>query len=94
MHGREQQRLGTDGGVHNFLRYIEDWSARPCGTKVRSLALYTSHMPPELKCLHGYSPPARNYSFGQLFLNPADLPQASGFTDTVNLTYRQDFTPN
>jgi hypothetical protein len=41
-----------------------------------------------------YSPPTRSYSFDSLFLNPADLPPGTPrFTDIVNLSYRQDFTP-
>jgi len=95
--GANSNDWGTDGGVHNFLRYIEDWSGQTLWYEGSIVSLYTSqYATGTFKCCGTvYSPPARNYSFDSLFLNPADLPPGTPrFTDIVNLTYRQDFTPN
>jgi len=95
--GANSNDWGTDGGVHNFLRYIEDWSGQNLWYEGSIVSLYTSqYATGTFKCCATvYSPPGRNYSFDSLFLNPADLPPGTPrFTDIVNLTYRQDFTPN
>jgi len=94
--GANSNDWGTDGGVHNFLRYIEDWSGQSLWYTGSLVSLYTSqYATGTFKCCTTvYSPPTRNYSFDSLFLNPADLPPGTPrFTDIVNLSYRQDFTP-
>jgi hypothetical protein len=92
---------GTDGGVHNFLRYIENWSNGSTLFYQGSLvSLYNStYATGTYKfSLVGansvYSAPNRAYSFDTLFLDPTTLPPATPmFQDVVNLSYRQDFTP-
>jgi hypothetical protein len=94
--GANSNDWGTDGGVHNFLRYIEDWSGQTLWYEGSLVSLYTSqYATGTFKCCNTvYSPPGRNYSFDNLFLNPANLPPGTPtFTDIVNLSYRQDFTP-
>jgi Tfp pilus assembly protein PilX len=94
--GANSADWGTDGGVHNFLRYIEDWSGGSLFYTGSLVSLYTSqYATGTFKCCATvYSPPTRNYTFDSLFLNPADLPPGTPrFTDIVNLSYRQDFTP-
>ncbi len=90
------QDFGTDGGVHNFLRYIEDWGGRNLHYQGSLVSLfYSQYATGIFKCCNiVYSPPTRDYSFDTLFLNPANLPPGTPmFQDVVNLSYRQDFTP-
>jgi len=94
--GGTGQDFGTDGGMHNFLRYIENWGGRTLGYRGSLVSLYYSqYATGTFKCCSlVYSPPARNYQFDTLFLNPANLPPGTPmFQDIVNLSYRQDFTP-
>jgi hypothetical protein len=86
---------GTDGGVHNFLRYIEAWGA-PLHYEGSLVSLYYAQYGTGIfKCCNTvYSPPTRAYSFDILFLNPANLPPGTPmFRDVDNTSSRQDFTP-
>jgi hypothetical protein len=79
--------FGTDGGVHNFLRYIETWS----GTLYYQgsiVDLYTSRQANgTFKCCATvYSPPSRGYSFDTSFLNPTLLPPRTPLFRTVSTT--------
>jgi hypothetical protein len=91
------QFYGTDGGLHNFLRFLEDWSGTALWYKGSLVSLYYStYDTGTFKCCNYmvYQPPTRNYRFDQLFDNPANLPPGTPmFKDINNLTYRQDFTP-
>jgi PilX N-terminal len=86
---------GTDGGVHNFLRYIEAWGA-PLHYEGSLVSLYYAQYATGIFkcCTTVYSPPTRDYSFDTLFLNPANLPPGTPmFRDVDNTSFRQDFTP-
>jgi hypothetical protein len=94
------QDFGTDGGMHNFLRYLEDRSANGQGATVNysgSLVsmYYSQYATGVFKCCNiVYSPPARNYFFDSQFLNPNNLPPGTPmFQDVVSLSYHQNFTP-
>ena len=87
---------GTDGGVHNFLRYIENWGGHTLNYEGSLVSLfYSQYATGVFKCCTTvYSPPTRNYAFDTLFLNPSNLPPGTPeFQDVVNVSYRQDFTP-
>ena len=87
---------GTDGGLHNFLRYIENWGGIPLHYNGSLVSLYYSqYATGTFKCCKTvYGAPNRKYAFDTLFLNPSNLPPGTPmFQDIVNLTYRQDFTP-
>jgi len=87
---------GTDGGVHNFLRYLENWSGVNLYYQGSLVSLYYSQYATGVFkcCTTVYGAPYRNYSFDTLFLNPNNLPPATPeFQDVNNTTYRQDFTP-
>ena len=94
--------FGTDGGVHNFLRFLEDW-AGPGGVqqtlyyKGSLVSLYYSeYATGTFKCCTYavYTPPKRKYVFDPLFAQPQNLPPGTPmFRDVDNLSYRQDFTP-
>ena len=89
------QDFGTDGGVHNFLRYIESWG-QPLHYQGSLVSLYYSQYATGIFkcCTTVYSPPTRDYSFDVLFLDPANLPPGTPmFRDVDNVNYRQDFTP-
>ncbi len=86
---------GTDGGMHNFLRYLEDWSGVNIYYQGSLVSLfYSQYATGVFKCCTTvYGAPYRNYSFDTLFLNPNNLPPATPeFQDVNNTTYRQDFT--
>lgn len=88
--------FGTDGGTHNFLRYLESWSGQTLNYQGSLASLFFSEYAVGIyKCCNTvYSPPTRNYSFDTEFLDPAKLPPGTPrFTDVVNLGYRQVFAP-
>ena len=89
--------FGTDGGVHNFLRYIEGWGGAG-GLYYRGslVSLYYSQYETGIfKCCNQvYGPPNRQYYFDSAFLDPTKLPPGTPMLqDVVNLTYWQDFKP-
>jgi hypothetical protein len=87
--------MGTDGGMHNFLRYVEAWGGTLHYRGSLVSLYYAQYATGIYKCCTVvYSPPTRDYSFDTLFLNPDNLPPGTPmFQDVVNLSYRQDFTP-
>jgi hypothetical protein len=97
------QDFGTDGGIHNFLRYLEEWSGQTSNYMGSMVSFfYAQYSVGVFKCcgpgmgLTGtvYSPPNRAYSFDADFLDPSKMPPGTPrFRDMVNLGYRQDFTP-
>jgi hypothetical protein len=86
--------FGTDGGAHNFLRYLENWG---CCTLHYSGSLvsmyYSTYNTGIFKCCTVvYSPPTRDYSFDSDFTLPAGLPPGTPlFRDVNSLGYRQLF---
>ncbi len=87
---------GTDGGLHNFLRYLENWSGQALNYQGSLVSLYYSQYNTGVFkcCTTVYGAPTRAYSFDTLFLDPANLPPGTPlFRDIVNVSYRQDFTP-
>ncbi|HLH08437.1 MAG TPA: hypothetical protein VKW78_14450 [Terriglobales bacterium] len=89
--------FGTDGGVHNFLRFVENWGGASLYYKGSLVSLYYStYGTGTFKCCGDavYHPPARHYVFDPLFAQPQNLPPGTPmFRDVDNLSYRQDLTP-
>jgi type II secretory pathway pseudopilin PulG len=87
--------FGTDGGMHNFLRYLEDWNNTLHYNGSQVSMYYSEYDTGTFKCCTVvYSPPTRDYYFDTLFLNPNNLPPATPMIqDIVNLSYHQNFTP-
>ena len=88
--------FGTDGGLHNFLRYLEAWGGRTLYYNGSLVSMYYAEYDTGIFkcCTTVYSPPTRSYAFDTLFLNPANLPPGTPmFQDVVNLSYHQNFTP-
>jgi len=90
------QDMGTDGGLHNFLRYLEDWGKVSLHYNGSLVSMYYSEYNTGIFkcCTTVYDPPTRDYHFDVLFLNPANLPPGTPmFQDIVNLSYQQNFQP-
>ncbi len=87
--------FGTDGGLHNFLRYLEDWRTTLYYNGSLVSMYYSEYATGTFKCCTTvYNPPTRSYAFDIQFLNPANLPPGTPmFQDVVNLSYHQNFTP-
>jgi len=88
--------FGTDGGIHNFLRFLEDWSGQTLNYGGSLVSLYYATYNTGLfKCCKYsvYTPPTRNYIFDTDFTSPAGLPPGTPmFRDVEALGYRQLFT--
>ena len=98
--------FGMDGGIHNFLRFLEDWGGVPnpagSGAAVNQQALFykgsivslywNTYATGTFKCCGlVYNPPDRQYTFDNLFSIPVNLPPATPmFRNVDNLSYRQN----
>ena len=91
------QDTGTDGGLHNFLRYLERWNNAVWYQGSLVNMYYSEYNTGVFKCcttVYGAPAGGRKYYFDTLFLNPANLPPATPtFQDINNLSYRQNFQP-
>jgi hypothetical protein len=80
--------FGTDGGVHNFMRELENWGAVTMNYTGSLVCLYTNRQAIGTYKSGGgvYSPPVRNYSFDSNFLDPSLLPPRTPLFRDVNTT--------
>ena len=88
------QDYGTDGGVHNFLRYLENWGGSNSNYMGSMVSLYYSQYATGIfKCCGTvYSPPTRKYAFDQDFLDLTKLPPGTPkFRDVVDVGFQQVF---
>jgi Tfp pilus assembly protein PilX len=90
--------FGTDGGMHNFLRYLENRGANGATVNYAGSLIsmyYSQYDTGVFKCCTAvYGAPTRNYFFDTQFLNPNNLPPGTPmFQDVVSLSYHQNFTP-
>lgn len=78
----------SSGGVHNFPRFLENWSSKAVWIRGSLVSLFESRIAVEKWSTGYYSPPARNWGFNDLFRNgvyPPGTPRV--------LSYRRvDFT--
>jgi len=79
---------GSDGGIHNFLRYIEDWSNQTLYYTGSLISMYYNRQATGIfKCCSTvYSPPTRGYQFDTDFLNPTLLPPRTPLFRDTNTT--------
>ena len=89
---------GLDGGVHNFLRYLEDWSSSNIWYQGSFVALFYSHQAVgSFKYGDGnvYGVPnTRNENFDTTFQTPADLPPRTPMLRNVNtIGFTQELMP-
>jgi len=90
------QDFGTDGGVHNFMRFLEDHNGT-LNYQGSIVSLYYNRQGVGLFNSGGnnYSPPNRGYSFDTNFLNPLLLPPRTPMFRDVNTTgFTQLLLPN
>jgi len=82
------QDFGTDGGAHNFLRYIENWGGQTLNYRGSIVSFYRSRQAVGIYkcCTDVYSPPTRGYNFDVDFLTPALLPPRTPMFRDVNTT--------
>jgi hypothetical protein len=82
------QDYGTDGGVHNFLRFLENWGGQTLNYRGSIVSLYTSRQGVGIyKCCNNvYSPPTRGYNFDTNFLDPDLLPPKTPMFRDINTT--------
>jgi PilX N-terminal len=81
------QDFGTDGGVHNFMRFLESWN----GTLFYEGSIVSMFYARQATGLfnsggNNYSPPTRGYSFDVNFLNPTLLPPRTPMFRDINTT--------
>ncbi|MEP6916595.1 MAG: hypothetical protein ABJC89_13170, partial [Acidobacteriota bacterium] len=95
--GSPGQDFGTDGGAHNFLRYIEAWGGASLNYRGSIVSFYISRQASGTFkcCTNVYGPPTRGYNFDTEFLTPSLLPPGTPmFRDINTLTFRQLLRPN
>jgi hypothetical protein len=82
------QDFGTDGGVHNFFRLLENWSGQTLNYRGSIVSLYFNRQAVGVyKCCNNvYSPPSRGYNFDTEFLTPSLLPPRTPMFRDVNIT--------
>ncbi len=97
--GSPQFLFGTDGGVGNFLRLLEDWNIAGVSINYRG-SLVTLHISRQATGTFKYNQNvynfgARNFTFDTDFLDPALLPPGTPmFRDINTLKFRQILRPN
>jgi hypothetical protein len=99
--GNPPQDFGTDGGAHNFLRYIEQWTdaggnQQALNYRGSIVSFFTSRQAVGTYkcCTYVYGPPIRAYNFDNDFLTPTLLPPGTPmFRDINTLTFRQLLRP-
>jgi PilX N-terminal len=93
------QDFGTDGGVHNFLRFLENMSGQQVNYKGSIVSLFYSRQATGVYKDGSnntvYQPPSRGYNFDTDFLTPACLPPRTPmFRDTNTIGFTEYLLPN
>jgi hypothetical protein len=80
--------FGSDGGLHNFLRYIESWSGATLNYRGSIVSMFYNRQAVGVYkcCTTVYSPPTRGYNFDTEFLDPSKLPPRTPMFRDVNTT--------
>jgi hypothetical protein len=90
--GGTPQDFGTDGGAHNFLRYLENWGDDTLYYRgaIASFFYNRQAVGTYKCCTTVYNPPTRVYSFDTSFRTPSLLPpQTPMFRDVNTTAFRQ-----
>ena len=87
--------FGTDGGAHNFLRYLENGDAAVNYLGATATFFYNRQAVGTYKCCTTvYAAPGRNYNFDINFNNPALLPPNTPvFRDMNSVGFSQELRP-
>jgi hypothetical protein len=92
--GSPYQDFGTDGGTHNFLRYLEKWNHLYYQGSIVSMYYNHQAVGTYKCCTTVYNPPNRVYNFDTNFLTPSLLPPLTPMLRAINtLTFTQDMLP-
>ena len=86
------QDFGTDGGVHNFVRYLESWSGKDYYYRGSLVSLYISRQATGVYkcCTTVYGAPTRAENFDTDFEDISTLPPGTPrFTDINTLSFQQ-----
>jgi hypothetical protein len=89
--------IGLDGGAHNFVRLLEDWSAAPIYYRGSMVSLYHSRQATGMFRFNSsiYTQGTREFAFDTNFMDPAKLPPGTPmFRDVNTLKFRQILRPN
>ena len=81
---------GTDGGVHNFMRMLEDWGGQTISYRGAMISLYTARQMIGIYKANSnvYAPGTRAFAFDTNFLQPTLLPPGTPmFRDVNTLTF-------
>ena len=93
---KQRIAIEIDGGVHNFMKMLEDWGGQTLRYRGSMVSLYYSRQAIGIYRADAniYSPPIRNYNFDTDFLTPALLPPGTPmFRDINTLKFRQILRP-
>jgi hypothetical protein len=88
---------GTDGGVHNFMRMLEDWGSATTYYRGSMVSLYTARQFIGMfkNNSNVYLQGDRDFAFDTDFLQPSLLPPGTPmFRDVNTLRFRQILRPN
>lgn len=90
--------FGSDGGTHNFLRFLESWAGRTAYYRGSLASMFYSRQAVGTYKYSGtnntYAAPTRDYRFDVDFLTPALLaPRTPMFRDINTLGFTQILTP-
>jgi hypothetical protein len=80
--------FGSDGGLHNFLRYVENWGGETLNYRGSIVSMFYNRQAVGVYkcCTTVYSPPTRGYNFDTEFLDPSKLPPRTPMFRDVNTT--------
>lgn len=84
--GAPANDFGSDGGTHNFLRYLEDFGGTTVHYRGSMASLYYNRQALGVYKVGAnvYSPPTRDYKFDTDFLTPSLLPPRTPMFRDVN----------
>ena len=88
--------FGTDGGAHNFLRFLESWGGQTVNYLGSLASLYYNRQAVGAYkcCTTVYGAPTRAYAFDINFVNPALLPPLTPMFRDINVIgFSQELRP-
>jgi hypothetical protein len=91
------EEMGSDGGVHNFMKMLENWAGFNLRYRGSMVSLFFSRQAVGIYRADGniYGAPTRGYNFDTDFLTPTLLPPGTPmFRDINTLKFRQILRPN
>jgi hypothetical protein len=92
--GNPPNDFGTDGGAHNFLRYLESGGTVNYQGAIATFYYNRQAVGTYKCCSTVYGAPTRNYTFDTDFLDPATLPPLTPvFRDINSLGFAQEIRP-